>query len=71
MYGGTPWQTARNLMHTTGQCYLTCEVHRNEVDESIAHKVHDRGMKRLVEDYLVTVKPIALSLDRMQRDSYK
>lgn len=46
-----------------------CEEHRNEVDGTIADNVRNLGIKRNAEDYLTRMKPIAVALDKVQRNT--
>ena len=43
-----------------------CEEHRSDIDSTIYTKVQDLQIKRLAEDYLLLLKPIAVSLDVVQ-----
>lgn len=46
-----------------------CEEHRNDIQESIYNKVQNIQMKRCAEHYLSLLKPIAVALDVVQRDT--
>ena len=46
-----------------------CEEHRSDIDSTIYTKVQDLQIKRLAEDYLLLLKPIAVSLDVVQRNT--
>lgn len=46
-----------------------CEQNRSEVDTSIASIVNNLGVKRNAEELLKRLKPIAVALDKVQRDN--
>lgn len=46
-----------------------CEEHRDSIDRVVAEKVENIGIKRSAEDYLSRMKPIACSLDKVQRNT--
>ena len=45
-----------------------CEEHRDIIDRDIANKIKDFAIKQNAENYKDLLKPIAVALDRMQRD---
>ena len=48
-----------------------CEEHRDDIYCKIAKKVRDINIKRNAEDYLRSMKPITVALDKVQSDSCK
>jgi len=46
-----------------------CEQNRNKTDSSVANIVTNLGVKRSAEELLQRRKPIAVALDKVQRDS--
>jgi len=46
-----------------------CEQNRNKTDSSVANIVTNLGVKRSAEELLQRLKPIAVALDKVQRDS--
>lgn len=69
----TRWNTLVNSMES----YLknweilvkVCREFSEEVDQKIINKVNDKGLKRTAEDYLDRMKPIAVALDSIQRET--
>ena len=47
-----------------------CEQNRNAIEKDIANIVTNIGVKRSAEKLLQILKPLAVALDSVQRDSY-
>lgn len=50
--------------------YKICDENRSAVDGTIFAKVKDIETKNIAEEYLIKLKKIAVSLDKIQADCY-
>ena len=79
--GGTmlvmPAETRWNTIADSIESYLknweilvkVCKDNSEEVDQKIIKKVYDKALKRATEDYFERMKPIAVALDCVQRET--
>ena len=69
------WNTLADCLQSYLDNWATilkvCEEHRDSIDVIVARKVQDLSIKRNAENYLKRMKPIAISLDKVQSDSCK
>ena len=67
------WNTLSDCLRSYLDNWTTllkvCEEHRGAIDSTVASKVQNISIKRNAEDYLQRLKPIAVALDRVQRDT--
>lgn len=71
-----PADTRWNTMADSIESYLQnwdilvkiCKEHSDDIDKQIIRKVNDRALRRFAEDYLERLKPIAVALDKLQRE---
>ena len=72
-----PAETRWNTIADSIESYLknweilvkVCRDNNEEVDQKIIKKVNDKALKRATEDYFKRMKPIAVALDCVQRET--
>ena len=69
------WNTLADCLHSYLNNWATilkvCYEYRDGIDAIVSRKVQDFSIKRNADDYLKRMKPIAISLDKVQIDSCK
>ena len=59
----------RSYLQNRGKIVTVCDQHRAEIPAAISELVNDQILARNAEDYRDRMTPIAIALDRAQRDS--